>query len=463
MPENRKLKEIRPLPPIPWPWVDSIWRVAASRWAAVALLGAWMLLLLICALVPQEGVVLAGDGWGATRWVAALQARHPLLGGVAGGLGLARIWQGWAVRALQGLTVAWLVLRWAGELLGWLGPEERVSHERRSETDWETTVRETERVAVAEGWRLVRLDEDVAVVWAIHPAALWRRALVSLVWVALLMMAGATWVAVVTPERGVKLALALGEETRVGRWGIGDLRLDRLRFWPRPDGTTQGLAGDLSVSLQDGGAHEVQVAAGWATKLSEAVLRVVAVGPALRVEARSPGGEAASLSPMAGAEEARSVLRVQLGGIDQEHLMALEEGQAVLRLVEGVTSLSGEWAVLAELLDGRTGELMAREALQAPGVITGGGWEVELRPEFYVRLSVASRAQPIARAADVVRIMGLALACIGLAARWRWRPRAAALVLSPAGQGSRCVLLTSRYWQDDLIAKLAWDGGEEAF
>jgi len=460
MPENRRKEESRGSHPRRW--LDDVWRAFASRWAISAVLGAWVVVLLVCAWVPQEGMVAGSEGRTVARWMVKLQADRPALGNLVDRLGLVRVWGGWVVRILQGFTAGWLALLGVGEMLGWLAPGARNLTERHLEANWDEALRQAERVANAEGWRLARTDDDVIVIHARKLKSAWRRALVGGLWLALLLLAVATWVTVATPGQRMAIPLVLGSEAQVGRWGIDAVRLERLEFRPRSDGAPRDLAGDVAVSLNRGATQEVRVVPGRITRLGEAVARVVGVGPVLRVTARSLAGGTASLAPMSGIEAKADVLRVRLGGINQEHLIALDDGRATLRLVEGATSLSGGWAVLGELLDGYTGASLGREALQPPDTMAYGDYEVALAPEFYLQLQIAPRLEPISRAANVACIIAVVLALVSLIARWRWHPESAVLVLSPAGSGSRCAFLASPAWEAELASKLGCEGSEES-
>ncbi|MGC9360537.1 MAG: hypothetical protein ACP5G7_09225, partial [Anaerolineae bacterium] len=365
-------------------WLDAAWYVLASRWAIVIVLGIWILLLLVCAWVPQKSPVIGAEGQPVTRWLAAVRAERPAIGRLLDELGLVRVWDGWVVRVLQGFTAGWLALLAAGEMLGWLAPASRHVTVRPIEMAWDEARQRAVEVAHAKGWKLLRADEDVVVIHACKLDAWWRRGLVRALWAALLLLAVAWWIGEAAAYQRLTIPLALGNETRVERWGIASMQLKRLQFRPRPDGTPSDLAGELAILLSDGTVQRARVIPCQVTRVGDVVIHVVGTGPVLRLSARFSGGEPVSLASMSGTGAGADVLRVRLGGVNQEHLVAVDEGRGTLRLVEGATALPGPWAVLVELLDGYTGTSFGREAMQPPGTAAFDDYVVTFAPEYYL-------------------------------------------------------------------------------
>jgi len=441
-------------------WLDTAWSVLASRWAVAIVLGGWALLLLVCSWVPQAGPPSVAEGTAVARWLAAVEADRPAVGELLDRLGLVRAWGGWVVRALQGFTAGWLALLGAGEMLGWLAPASRQSTVGSMDAPWDDAQREAVDVAHVEGWQLLRADEETVVMRARTLDAWWRRALVRGLWVALLLVAAAWWLGQTAPYQHLTIPLALGSEAHVERWGIASVQLKRLQFRTGPDGTPRDLAADLAFLLTDGTMQRMRLIPGRVTSLRDTAVRAVGIGPVLRLTARSLTGQAATLSSMSGTEAEAEVLRVRLGGVNQEHLVALDQGKATLRLVEGATGLPSPWAVLGELLDGYTGRSLGREPIQPPDTVSLGNYVATFAPEYYLEVQLAPRVQGIGRVAAAIGVIALGVALVSLAARWRWRPESAVVVLSPADTGSRCVCLASASWGPELVERLGCQSGE---
>jgi hypothetical protein len=459
MSENRRNAEngIR-MPPH---WLDTAWYALASRWAIVTVLGAWLVLFLVCAWVPQENPVAGTGRLTAVRWLAAVQADRLAMDRLLDQLGLLRVWDGWVVRVLQGLTAAWLALLAVGDASGWLVAASQSVTVRPMDMGWDEARQHAVNGARTEGWRVLRSDDDVIVMRACKLDG-WRCGLTRALWAALLLFLLAWRTPEVAPQEGLTIPLAFGERAHVGWSGIEAVRLERLQFRLRPDGTPSDLAGDLAVLLSDGVSHRVRITPGRAARLGDTAVRVVGTGPVLRLSAHSSTGEPAGLASMSGTEAAADVLRVRLGGVNQEHLVAMDQGKATLRLVEGATGLPNPWAVLTELLDGYTGASLGRQAMQPPGTAVFDGYVVTLASEYYVEIQLVPGLQPIRRLTDVIAVMALVVALLSLGARWRWHPENAAIVISRAGSQSRCAFLALPAWGSELAGKLGCEGSEES-
>jgi len=437
------------------PWVDRVWVLITSRWAW--LLGVcWLLVMVMAALVPQEGGGWTAYGSRVGRWLARTQGGASSLGAGVAALGLATIWHTWTVRALQGLTVAWLLLRGLGDLCRWPVARERAHREVELESDWPATQDRARRLAGGDGWRLTSADGELAVLQRVRPSFAWARALTVLVWLGLLCLVCAIWSASLVTVGGVQVPLAVGDQARIGRWGVQQVRLDRLVLQTGADGTVRSLTGELSAISLLGEEQSIRLANGHATALDGALLRVVAVGPVARLSVATLDGDAVTLAPMAGGTAGPHV-RLQLGGLSQEHLVAVDDGRAAMRLLEGALAEGDDWALLVELLDGQTGELVARHEVHPPDQILAGDWLIDLAPEYFLRLYVGPRARLLTLLTRWAWIAGAVLVGVGLLARRRWGPESAVVVLGPGGHGSRCELIASPRGVEQLLAEVCGD------
>ncbi len=434
------------------PWVDRLWLVATAWWAWLPLGAGWLLLLLAALARPDIAPWLANAtplGW----WLRTLKVDESASRAVVAALGSAPAWQGWAVRALYALTTAWLLFRLLGEIWGWPRAQERWRRELRLEQDWPTTRDAAERLASLPGWRMAGGDEGSITLRAWRPWAGPRRALAASVWVGLLLVVAGAWAGSLAATGGMQTALAVGEYATVGRWGVQRLWLDRLTLQLSASGTVKLLEGELGAIAGNGEERSVRVTKGRAATLDGASLSVVGVGPAINVSASTLDGESLALASMAGGD-AGELVRVRLGGLSQEHLVAVDDGRAVLRLLEGAVAEGDGWALLLEVLDGTTGELVARHEIHPPDQVIVGDWLLEIGREYFLRLSVGPYQPFLSFLSRWAPVLGALLVVVGGLARRRWSPQAGVAVLGPMGPASRAEIISSLDGQAWLIDQL---------
>ena len=449
---SKEHKSIQPRTFGATPWVDRVWLVATAWWAWLPLGAGWLLLLLVALAEPDIAPWLA-NATPIGALLRTLRVDESASRVAFGALASASAWRGWAVRALYALTAAWLLFRLLGEIWGWPWADERCYRELLLEQDWSATRDAAKRLASRPGWRVAGGDEDSITLRTWRPWAGRRRALAALVWVGGLLIVAGIWAGSLVVSEGMQTALAVGEYATVGRWGVQRLWLDRLTLQLSSSGTIKLLDGELGAITGDGEERSVRVTNGRVATLDGASLFVAGVGPAINVSASSLKDESLALAPMAGGARGELV-RVRLGGVSQEHLVAVDDGRAVLRLLEGAVAGGDGWALLLEVLDGATGELVARHEIHPPDQVIVGDWLFEIAREYFLRLSVGPNQRFLLFFTRWAPVMGVLLVIVGGLARRRWSPQASVAVLGPMGSASRAEIFSSLDGQAGLIDQL---------
>lgn len=238
-----------------------------------------------------------------------------------------------------------------------------------------------------------------------------------------------------------RLDLALGETLPLEQEGSLALRLDRIEIFPAVG--SDDLEMRSLFSLLRGARVEDEVALRQNNPREYQGLHIyqVGLGPAARVTASNPVGEAMAIQPLVGDTALQRSIRVRFSDQQQEHQLAVPDADIVLRMVHypSLPQQGFRDSVLhAQLLRGTDGQLLQEQFLTENATISSGGVSVHIALEYFV--SVQAQREP---ELPMLAVAGVCLAA-GIFGLVLWPPRRAWVMVEECAQGSICQLVTAR-------------------
>jgi hypothetical protein len=220
---------------------------------------------------------------------------------------------------------------------------------------------------------------------------------------------------------GPRLELALGERQPVGPQAGHAIQLEDLVLQPRADGSLQRI--DSQVSLWEGTSQELlSLGPGRHATRDGFSIYQLGYGPAVRLSVRNAQGQDLGLLRMGENSAPHPLVRVRFAAQQQEQLLAVPEGNLVLRLVyyPGLPAQGlNRRALHVQLYRGTDGRLLTEQFLDQDGVISAEDIVVSVAFEYYVVLRAEREPElPIAALGGLSLLLGVATLAF-------WPPRRA--------------------------------------